>query len=95
MVPRFMAGLERIGAAATRVPAYLTTPGLPGAAGLAACAAERRLLEEGEVHAIVFSSTAEVWFEELSWMCFARFVVAEAQLSGSCRRRVTCTVLYS
>jgi uroporphyrinogen-III synthase len=55
-----MAGLERIGAAATRVPAYITTPGFPGQAGLEACAAERELLQEGRVAAVVFSSTAEV-----------------------------------
>jgi len=68
-VPRFMAGLQRIGAAPTRVPAYLTTPGLPGKSGLEACAAERRMLEEGEVAAIIFSSTAEVggW-----WWCMVR-----------------------
>ncbi|KAI8476767.1 MAG: tetrapyrrole biosynthesis, uroporphyrinogen III synthase [Monoraphidium minutum] len=59
VVPRFMAALEAAGAAPTRVPAYLTTPGLPGQAGLAACAAERALLREGGIHAIVFSSTAE------------------------------------
>lgn len=59
VVPRFMAGLERIGADAVRVPAYLTTAGLPGAAGLEAAAAERDLFETGRVAAVVFSSTAE------------------------------------
>jgi hypothetical protein len=59
-VPRFIAGLERIGAAPTRVPAYLTTPALPGPAGLEACAHERAALEGGHISAIVFSSTAEV-----------------------------------
>lgn len=61
VVPRFMAGLERIGADAERVPAYLTAAGLPGAAGLEACAAEREMLlgSPGAIDAVVFSSTAE------------------------------------
>jgi hypothetical protein len=59
-VPRFIAGLEAIGAAPRRVPAYRTAPGLPGPDGPAACAAERALLQAGDVAAIVFSSTAEV-----------------------------------
>ena len=60
MVPRFIAGLSAIGADPTRVPAYLTTPGLPGQSGLDAAAAERALLEGGHISAIIFSSTAEV-----------------------------------
>ncbi|GBF89716.1 uroporphyrinogen-III synthase [Raphidocelis subcapitata] len=59
VVPRFIAGLERIGAVPTRVPAYLTTPGLPGPSGLEACAHERAALEGGHIAAIIFSSTAE------------------------------------
>lgn len=59
-MPRFISALERAGALPTRVPAYLTTPGLPGQAGLDACAAERELLFGGHIAAIVFSSTAEV-----------------------------------
>lgn len=57
VVPRFIQALEAAGAAATRVPAYLTTLGLPGPE---CCAAEVQLLEQGHIHAIAFSSTAEV-----------------------------------
>ncbi|KAF8063700.1 hemD [Scenedesmus sp. PABB004] len=56
VVPRFLAALADAGAHATRVPAYVTCPALPGPA---ACAAEAALLREGHVAAIAFSSTAE------------------------------------
>lgn len=57
VVPRFIQALEAAGAAATRVPAYLTTLGLPGPE---CCTAEAQLLQQGHIHAIAFSSTAEV-----------------------------------
>jgi uroporphyrinogen-III synthase len=73
VVPRFLSALEEIGVEPVRVDAYATVPGLwapPAegaedgrearrrAAGLAA-AAERVALENGDVAAVVFSSTAE------------------------------------
>jgi uroporphyrinogen-III synthase len=52
-----MEALAAAGAAAVRVPAYLTKLGLPGPE---CCAAEAQLLQQGHVDAIAFSSTAEV-----------------------------------
>jgi uroporphyrinogen-III synthase len=57
VVPRFIGALTAAGAAAVRVPAYLTTPGLDGPER---CTAEAGLLHAGHIHAIAFSSTAEV-----------------------------------
>lgn len=57
VVPRFIAALEAAGAAATRVPAYLTTLGLPGPQY---CSVEAQLLQQGHIDAVAFSSTAEV-----------------------------------
>jgi uroporphyrinogen-III synthase len=57
VVPRFLEALEAAGAAAVRVPAYLTTIGLPGPQ---CCVAEASLLQQGAIDAIAFSSTAEV-----------------------------------
>jgi hypothetical protein len=61
VVPRFIEALEAAGAAAVRVPAYLTTLGLPG---LECCAAEAQLLQQGRIDAIAFSSTAEVRLQQ-------------------------------
>lgn len=57
VVPRFIEALQAAGATAVRVPAYLTTLGLPGPE---CCTAEAQLLQQGHVDAIAFSSTAEV-----------------------------------
>jgi hypothetical protein len=76
-----MAGLARIGADAARVPAYLTTPGLPGDRGLDACAAERGMLEAGDIDAIVFSSTAEA--RARAWLALCR---DQADSEGRLRR---------
>jgi hypothetical protein len=57
VVPRFIDAMTAAGAAAVRVPAYLTTPGL---AGPGCCTAEAGLLQAGHIDAIAFSSTAEV-----------------------------------
>lgn len=56
MVPRFLAALQAAGASHVRVPAYSTTPGC----GPAECDAEAGMLRRGELHAIAFSSPAEV-----------------------------------
>ncbi len=56
-MPRFLDGLQSIGAVPERVPAYATVPGV---AGPEECEAERMLLQAGAIHAIAFSSTAEV-----------------------------------
>jgi hypothetical protein len=57
IVPRFMDALAAAGADAVRVPAYLTSVGLPSPE---CCAKEAALLQEGYFDAIAFSSTAEV-----------------------------------
>lgn len=57
VVPRFIEALAAAGASAVRVPAYLTTLGLPGSQ---CCIAEFKLLKDGHIDAIAFSSTAEV-----------------------------------
>ncbi|CAG9466575.1 unnamed protein product [Pedinophyceae sp. YPF-701] len=54
VVPRFMAALEAAGVHAHRVPAYETV-----LADAGDCAVELRMLEEGDVAAVVFTSTAE------------------------------------
>eukprot|EP00879_Flechtneria_rotunda_P033499 GHRR01037111.1.p1 GENE.GHRR01037111.1~~GHRR01037111.1.p1 ORF type:complete len:233 (+),score=82.37 GHRR01037111.1:216-914(+) len=56
VVPRFLEGLQAAGAEAVRVPAYITTVGLPGPE---ACAKEAQLLQQGFFDAIAFSSAAE------------------------------------
>ncbi|WIA22644.1 hypothetical protein OEZ86_009619 [Tetradesmus obliquus] len=56
IVPRFMDALAAAGADALRVPAYLTSLGLPGPE---CCAKEAALLQQGYFDAIAFSSTAE------------------------------------
>ncbi|KAF6261973.1 Uroporphyrinogen-III synthase HemD-domain-containing protein [Scenedesmus sp. NREL 46B-D3] len=56
VVPRFMDALTAAGAAAVRVPAYLTSVGLPSPE---CCAQEAALLQAGHFDAIAFSSTAE------------------------------------
>ncbi|KAK9830107.1 hypothetical protein WJX72_009827 [[Myrmecia] bisecta] len=55
VVPQFLAALQAIGADAVRVDAYLTTLGCEPTAGVA----EKRMLAQGDVAAIAFSSTAE------------------------------------
>lgn len=57
IVPRFMDALAAAGGDAVRVPAYLTSLGLPGPE---CCAKEAALLQQGYFDAIAFSSTAEV-----------------------------------
>lgn len=57
VVPRFIAGLQQLGATAHRVPAYQTTLGLSGPE---AARTEWQLLQSGYYDAIAFSSTAEV-----------------------------------
>lgn len=57
VVPRFLDALAAAGAAAVRVPAYLTTLGLPGPDH---CRREAELLQQGYFDAVAFSSTAEV-----------------------------------
>ncbi len=48
--------LQAAGAEAVRLDVYQTAPG----SNQAACAVERQLLRSGGIHAIAFSSTAEV-----------------------------------
>lgn len=57
VVPRFLEALQAAGAAAVRVPAYLTALGLPGPE---CCGPEAQLLHNGLIDAVAFSSTAEV-----------------------------------
>lgn len=54
VVQRFVAGLEAAGAAAVRVPAYLTT-----SCSAHCCTHDAMLLQQGGIDAIAFSSTAE------------------------------------
>lgn len=56
VVPRFLAALQQAGATPVRVDSYVTTPG----ATAEQCAAEAQQLQQGHVHAVAFSSTAEV-----------------------------------
>lgn len=78
VVPRFIEALTAAGAAAVRVPAYLTTPGL---AGPECCTAEAGLLQAGHIHAIAFSSTAEVGDTEAGITG-----VGDTQWQDRCRR---------
>lgn len=57
VVPRFLDALRAAGAQPVRVPAYLTSPGLPGPQW---CAREAALLQEGHYDAVAFTSSAEV-----------------------------------
>ncbi|KAG2453919.1 hypothetical protein HYH02_002122 [Chlamydomonas schloesseri] len=56
VVPRFLKALQDAGAAPVRLDAYLTRLGCTPEE----CGAERAALQSGHVHAVVFSSTAEV-----------------------------------
>jgi hypothetical protein len=56
VVPRFIDALVAAGSQPTRVPAYITGLGCREEDAKA----EKALLEAGAVHAIAFSSTAEV-----------------------------------
>jgi uroporphyrinogen-III synthase len=69
VVPRFIDALVAAGAQPTRVPAYVTGLGCREEDARA----ERGLLEDGAVHAIAFSSTAEVGGSgECSWRMLCR-----------------------
>lgn len=57
VVPSFIEALQAAEADAVRVPAYLTSLGLPGPD---CCTVEAQLLQQGCFDAIAFSSTAEV-----------------------------------
>jgi uroporphyrinogen-III synthase len=61
-----MDALAAAGAAAVRVPAYLTSLGLPSPE---CCAKEAVLLQQGHFDAIAFSSTAEVGYEKGKMLC--------------------------
>lgn len=59
VLPHLISALRRIGCWPVCVPAFQTTPGLPGPGAMDACGAERELLMSGKIAAIIFASKAE------------------------------------
>lgn len=78
IIPKFLSALQAAGAVPCAVPAYLTTLStLPHN-----CEAERRLLSEGHISAIAFTSTAEA--QGLARLLGGQAAVHEAVLASRC-----------